>query len=259
MHASAVCGPSGHHERPTGRHGQNQHQSAQHSTPLLVLRLPLKSRHRRHHRGNKRHRAAGSLPSPRALLLGRQAPMRRPTGRLAEIGNNQPSTPRLSSCRDCPSSSVIDAAAHETKHLELPVCVSERDAAGPGAASEVHGRRRSPAAAGCHTHDHPAWAPGGRCWSPSGPIRAVQSPRSCAPMCSGEPRSFSSGTGPPASSTADGGSPPLLAATRASTRPGPPAAVGVRHPGRSAPFKAHGAARPCARASTRPGPTASPR
>jgi len=38
--------------------GQNQHQSAQHSTPLLVLRLPPKHRHRRRRHGNKRHRAA---------------------------------------------------------------------------------------------------------------------------------------------------------------------------------------------------------
>ena len=111
--------------------------------------------------------------------------MRRPTGRrLAEIGNNQPSTPCRSSCRDCPSSRVIDAAAHETKPLELPVSVFD----GYG------GRQRGP---------RPTAVP-----------------------------------------------PPLLAATRTSTRSGPPAAVDGRHPGRSAPFKVHGAAILCARASS---------
>ena len=53
--------------------------------------------------------------------MGHQVPVGPLTGRrLAEIGTNQHSPPRRSACCDCPSSSAIDAAAHETKPTELP-------------------------------------------------------------------------------------------------------------------------------------------
>jgi len=52
-----------------------------------------------------------------------------------------------------------------------------------------------PAAAGRHAHRRPRWAPEARCWWPSGPIRAAQSPQSCPCMCLSEPRSLLSGPG----------------------------------------------------------------
>ena len=52
----AVCGPPGPKESSHGPPpGQNLHQAARQVTPLLVLRLPPKHRHRRRRRGNKRH------------------------------------------------------------------------------------------------------------------------------------------------------------------------------------------------------------
>ena len=61
-----------------------------------------------------------SVRSPWILLVGRFAPLERPTGRrLAKICTNQPETPRRSSCCDCPPSTAIDAAAAETSPTEL--------------------------------------------------------------------------------------------------------------------------------------------
>jgi len=60
------------------------------------------------------------MPSPWALLVGRFAPLGRPTGRrLAKICTKQPDTQRRSSCCDCPPSTAIDAAAAETSPKEL--------------------------------------------------------------------------------------------------------------------------------------------
>ena len=274
--------------------------------------------------------------------MGHQVPVGPLTGRrLAEIGTNQHSPPRRSACCDYPSSSAIDAAAHETKPTELPhvpvepvgtvggppgprgashgpppgqksapisqtphrsaccncpsssaidaaqkkkpkkmpVHVTERAAhplVGPGgrqrgpgptvvppsplaatltstrggppaaapgrhpgrsvsfkarraarpcirASRAAFGRARvasarsradggPAAAAGRHTHEHPRWASSGRSWSPSGPIRLVQSPQSCSIVCPGELRTLWSGPGPPVRSRADGG--PSAAAGR---------------------------------------------
>ena len=57
-----------------------------------------------------------------------------------------------------------------------------------GAASEVQGRRRPHRRCWRHWQEHPTWdvGPGGHSWSPSGPIRVVQSPRSCPPACPSE-------------------------------------------------------------------------
>ena len=97
--------------------------------------------------------------------------------------NNQPRTPRHSSCRDCPPSSIISAVAYETKPLELPVCVSERASRaafgrvrGPPARSRADGGL--PAAA-CHhttsTRSGPPAAAAGRHWARTRSSKPVQS------------------------------------------------------------------------------------
>jgi len=93
--------------------------------------------------------------------------------------HDQPSTPRRSSCCDCPSSTAIDATAADTNATELP---------------DVPTKPADTAIGPTGTHEAMR-APDGRCCSPSGPIRTVQSARSCALVCLSEPRSLSSGPG----------------------------------------------------------------
>ena len=108
----AVCGPPGPNGSSHGpAPGQDQHQSAQHATPLLALRLPPKHRHRRRRRGNKRHRdvlcpcqarghcwLAAWYPwgAPRAALWPKSAPIsptRHAAPRTATAPQAPPSTP----------------------------------------------------------------------------------------------------------------------------------------------------------------------
>ena len=88
--------------------------------------------------------------------------------------NNQPRTPRHSSCRDCPPSSIVSAVAYETKPLELPVArAAFGRVRGPPARSRADGGL--PAAA-CHRTTSTQSGPRRPLLVAIGPERAVQSP-----------------------------------------------------------------------------------
>ena len=86
-----------------------------------------------------------------------------------------------------------EKALKNARSCDRASCAPFGRARGPPARSRADGG--PPVAAGRHTHEHPRWASSGRSWSPSGPIRLVQSPQSCPSMYQSEPRSFWSGPG----------------------------------------------------------------
>jgi len=96
--------------------------------------------------------------------------------------------PMATSCRHPGRSAFLKAQITARPSVRARSAASGR-ARGPPARSRTDGGRR------CWPprEEHPTWAPDGRFWSPSGPIRVDQSPESSPSVCPSEQRSLWSG------------------------------------------------------------------